>query len=261
MLTGASAFAGETISDTIAAILEREPDWRALPATTPANIRRLLQRCLEKDARQRLRDIADARVELEDSPSDAAHTAPVARPALLRRLAPWVGGAVAGSLVTGLVMHELSHRPAVRPTVRALIPAPQDSQFVSVGTHAGPAVLSPDGRRLAYVATSRDERLRLWIRSLDSLVTQSLAGTEGASYPFLVGGRRAGRIFADRKLKKVTIASGAITTLSEVTYGAGGTWNRDGTIVFAPGLNGGLLRISVGRRLTPFGDQSERGAS
>ena len=244
MLTGRIPFAGETVSDTIAVILEREPDWSRLPASTPANILRLLRRCLQKDAKRRLHDIGDARIELDDSPGDAAHTAPVARPALWRRLWPWVGGAVAGSLITGLVMYELLRSPAVRPTVRALIAAPQDSQFISVGTQAGPAVLSPDGRRLAFVASSSDGRPHLWIRSLDSLAMHSLTGTEGASQPFWSADNEQLGFFADRKLKKVSISGGAVMTLTEANHGAGGTWNRDGTIVFSSGLRGGLLRVS-----------------
>ncbi len=108
MLTGRIAFAGQTVSDTIAAILEREPDWSRLPASTPANILRVLRRCLQKDARRRHRDIGDVRIELDDSPSDAAHTVPVARPVLLSRLRSWVGGAVAGSHPEGAAMRGIT---------------------------------------------------------------------------------------------------------------------------------------------------------
>ena len=107
-------------------------------------------------------------------------------------------------------------------------------------------MLSPDGRRVAFLATSPDGRLRLWVRSLDSLVTQPLNGTEGASYPFWSADGDQLGFFADRKLKKISIATGAVQTLADVAYGAGGTWNSDGTIVFAPGLQGNLHRVSAG---------------
>ena len=244
MITGRRAFAGDTQASWIAAILKEDPpSILAVQPAPPRELDALMRSCLSKSPDNRWQSAHDLRLELswitdrlrrsDDTPSS-------------RRVRSrfWIAAAaLSASVAAVLIGQALLRGRTERLAIRALIPAPQDSQFVSVGTHAGPAVLSPDGRRLAYVATSRDERLRLWIRSLDSLVTQSLAGTEGASYPFWSADGEQVGFFADRKLKKVTIANGAITTLCEVTYGAGGTWNRDGTIVFAPGLNGGLLRV------------------
>ena len=139
---------------------------------------------------------------------------------------------------------ELLRRPwwYGRPS-EALIAAPQDSQFISVGTHAGPASVA---RRAA--SRFRCIELRRQAPRVDSLAR--LAGDAVAArdrrrdVPVLVSGQRQVGFFADRKLKKISISGGAVTTLTEASYGAGGTWNRDGTIVFASSLNGGLLRVS-----------------
>ena len=125
-----------------------------------------------------------------------------------------------------------------------MILPPQDHQFNSVGTPAGPAVLSPDGRNLAFAASGPDSRSRLWIRSLNSVVSRTLSGTDGAAYPFWSPDGEQLGFFTDGKLKKIEIGSGKVTTLADARYGAGGTWNREGTIVFAPGLNVVLHRVS-----------------
>ncbi len=150
---------------------------------------------------------------------------------------------ISAAIAALLIGRELRRTPVERPAIRSMLPAPQDAQFISVGYNAGPAVLSPDGRRVAFLATSPDGRLRLWIRSLDSLVTQPLNGTEGASYPFWSADGDQLGFFADRKLKTISIATGAVATLADVTYGVGGAWNLDGTIVFAPALGGGLWSV------------------
>ena len=115
----------------------------------------------------------------------------------------------------------------------------------AVGTHAGPPVLSADGQRLAFVASSPEGRTVLGVRSLGSLQAQRLAGTEGATFPFWSPDGDQLGFFADRKLKKVSLAGGAVTTLCETAVAAGGAWSRDNIIVFARDLNGALHRVSA----------------
>jgi eukaryotic-like serine/threonine-protein kinase len=176
MLTGRVAFAGQTVSDTIAAILDREPDWKALPADVSPTTRHLLMRCLRKGTKQRLHDIADARIELDDPPNDAVHTAPVARPALQRRLLPWVGGALAGSLVAGVVTLGVRDVPREDGSVRFTVSIPPTDQFpVEAGMPVAVAV-SPDGDRIVFVVR-RNGVERLYSRRLNELDASAIPGT------------------------------------------------------------------------------------
>ena len=153
MLTGRRAFAGETITDTLARILEREPDWTALPTKTPASIRTLLERCLRKDPRKRLHDIADALIELDDcaahegQETDKEHM-PWAQGT--RAWLPWV--LTAAIAATGWVA--LRNRPAAPASTPAVVEVPVNAPDKSRFAGQGIAV-SPDGRHIAFIATSR----------------------------------------------------------------------------------------------------------
>jgi len=147
MLTGTSAFGRETVTDTIAAVVGAEPEWKALPADTPDSIRRLLMRCLQKDARRRLHDIADARIELEDTMATPAEPAPVPTRRLWSRLAlPAMSLGIATALVFLWAARDRLGRPAVKPS-------PPDSRVIRLtdlpGLEESPAI-SPDGRSVAF---------------------------------------------------------------------------------------------------------------
>jgi eukaryotic-like serine/threonine-protein kinase len=244
MLTGRAAFSGATVSDHIAAILERDPDWNALPAATPPMIRRLLRRCLERDSKGRLRDIADARVELDETtaaPSalDAAVTT-LAASAPHGRLA-WMTATVAILVAAALAI------PAVR-YLRETQPLPPPETRTEIVTPATDSplsfALSPDGRQIVFVA-SGDGASRLWLRSLATTTAQPLAETEGATWPFWAPDSRSIGFFAGNALKRIDLGGGAPQTLAPVTNGRGGTWNADGVIVFAPSLTTPLMRVSA----------------
>jgi serine/threonine protein kinase len=243
MITGRRAFSGDTQASLIGAILKDDaPSLLAVQPAVPSDLDRLIHSCLVKNPDDRWQSAHDLRLELgwiADKLRRPDATSPVRR-------SPrgWMAVAVISAAVAAVLLgRELRRVPVERPAIRSMLPPPENSQYISVGTHAGPAVLAPDGRRVAFLATSHDARLRLSIRSLDSLVTQSLNGTEGASYPFWSADGESLGFFADGKLKTITIASGRVTTLADAQYGAGGAWNSDGTIVFAPGLSGGLQRV------------------
>jgi serine/threonine protein kinase/Tol biopolymer transport system component len=239
-LTGRAVFAANTVSDTIAKIIEREPDWLALPDSLPVKVRDLLRRCLQKDPRRRLHDIADARLEIED-----AITSPVASPAPVPVIAEprtrlWVARTLlvlAGLALAGLTIPAaLYFRAAPQPIVTRLdVVIPPTSNPFSFA-------LSPDGRQLAFVATVEGGP-RLWLRPLDQVTAQPLAGTEGASYPFWAPDSRAIGFFAGGKLKRVDLRGGTPLVLADAPAGRGGTWNGDGVVVFAPSPNGGLMRV------------------
>ena len=254
-LTGHAVFSGDTLSDTIAAILDREPRWKALPEDTPSSVRRLLRRCLEKDPKRRLPDIADARLEIDEAettPSDAREAGPTVSSSIARvRTRERVGWIIAAACLTGLVATLAFNRagsgdrtPADIPSYSTSIVLPAGMSLWS-GNPPGRFVLSPDGRRLAMVASDSTGRSMLWVRPLDSRVAQALGGTEGATYPFWSADSRFIAFLAQNKLKKIGVAGGEVVTLCDASFGSSGAWNRDDVILFTPKGNSPLYRVSA----------------
>jgi Tol biopolymer transport system component len=237
MLTGRQSFMGHTVTDVLAAVVRGEPDWSALPADTPAGVRSLLRRCLQKDPSRRLHHVADARIELEEAQADAG--APMDGATRKRPASPrwaWVAMIALGLLAVGLsVALALALRPvAAPPEMRVEINTPPSTDPIYLA-------ISPDGQKLAFVAAA-DGISRLWLRSLDGTSTQPLAGTELARAPFWSPDGRSLGFFADGKLKRIDINGGLTRTLAGAPIGVGGTWSREGVIVFAPAA-GALLRV------------------
>jgi Tol biopolymer transport system component len=233
MLAGRTAFAGDTITDVLAAVLTREPDWTALPATTPASIRRLLVRCLEKDPKRRLRDIGDARLEIEDTiRSPMGDTSPVATAPRVRPLA-W---AAAGFAAAAIVLVGVA-ASGVWPRERTSEVRPLRLSIVHTeGSEVGVPAISPDARRVAYRARQGDGMPLLWVRDLASGEAQPLAGTENAALPFWSPDSSDLGFFSGVSLKRVSAAGGPVRIVLDsigIYGGAGGTWSSDGTIVFS----------------------------
>jgi eukaryotic-like serine/threonine-protein kinase len=267
LLTGRRPFARDTISDTIAAILERDVDFAALPPTTPPAITRLLQRCLEKDTRRRLRDIGDARAELELpaerlNPPQSAIARP-GSPAARRWL--WPAAAV---LSAGLVA------PAFWLTRPDTVPAGDPSQFtISIEDQAGalegfPAP-SPDGRYFAFVGGQPGERPSVWVRALDAAQSRALPGTEGASQPVWSPDSRWVAFYADGRVKKISPSGGPPQTIADVPGFVDAAWGARGDLIFRTGNRTALFRIREGgggppEPLTTLdqsrGENSHRGA-
>jgi serine/threonine-protein kinase len=227
-LTGTKAFPGETVSDILAAILEREPDWAAVPASTPAKIRELLRWCLEKDPRRRLRDIADGRIEADE---------PKAPPR--RHYLPWI----AAALFLGIALWSLERAPPEpdRRISRFTLNLPPDQTLSWVNDPA--VVLSPDGSRMVYVAGSGNDR-RLYARSIDRPKAAPIAGTEGVWTAFFSPDSEWVGFYGGRALKKVRFDSGAPVTLCDAPDPYGASWGRGDVILFAPAGNAGLSRTS-----------------
>jgi eukaryotic-like serine/threonine-protein kinase len=239
MLAGRQCFSGETVSDSIAAILGRDPDWQAV-SNAPAGIQSLLRRCLQKDAQRRLRDIGEARIALEEfvTASASPSVAPAARTDKTksnRLLSALLAAAVVaiGVLSVPAIRH-LREGPVDAPEMRVDIVTPATTDPISFA-------LSPDGRLLVFVASGVGPP-QLWLRPLDSATAQPLPGTEGAVYPFWSPDNRSIGFFAGGKLKRTDIGGGLPQSLTAVLNGRGGTWNKDGTIVFSS--NSALARIS-----------------
>ena len=244
MLTGKVPFKGDTVSDTLANILNREPDWHALPRATPANIQVLLRRCLEKDRRRRLHDIVDASLEISETLSGVletvtlpGHAAPA--PRLFRRNVILVAlvCSIAGMLIAGSIFEFLRRRsPPGPPDVsRLAILVPSDELFTGSSPNSFLAI-SADGRCLIYVGKLDDGTPQLFRRSIRDLHVKPIPGTIGAHNPFFSPDGRQVGFFTDNQLKIVALAGGPPLTLHEgIPNGeaAFGSWAEDGTIVFS----------------------------
>jgi Tol biopolymer transport system component len=239
MLTGRPAFEGEDVTEILGRVVTGEPDWSRLPDGTLPCIRRMLQRALKKDRRQRLSDIRDARLEIED----ALNGSPLEmQPALVDKRQTPVKWLVALSL-TGLAVIALSV-PTVR-YLRETLPAEMRLE-VSTPVTSGPGgfALSPDGKYIAFIA-SGDGAQRLWLRLLDKTEPRPLAGTEGASYPFWSADSRSIGFFASTRLYRSDIAGGPPQFLANAALGRGGTWNADDTILFSANASAPISRVSA----------------
>jgi eukaryotic-like serine/threonine-protein kinase len=234
MLTGKQLFAGETVSDTLAAVLRADIDWNLLPANTPPSIRTLLRRCLTKDRKQRLRDIGDAVLEPESETTELP-----ARQSALRQPLVWVLGLIAAAAL----LYALWNQPSTvsRPVVRFSIPIPPDQELMDY-----PAI-SADGQTIACITQKAGEEPQLYLHNLNSLESRLVKGSAGAQQPFFQPDGKWIAFFAHGKLQKseVEVAGGYPIPIAAVRNPFGGTWNPDDTIIFTTSFNSGLFRISA----------------
>jgi eukaryotic-like serine/threonine-protein kinase len=256
MLTGRRAFVGDDISITLASVMMKEPEWSALPAATPLGLRRLLTRCLKKDPKARMRDIGDARLQIEEllsgAPEELSVPATPRRLSLWQRARPWMS---AGALALGLVLIAISiialRRPAaVAPAaapVTFTIAPPENTAFGgprSLGSGSATQVaISPDGQNIVFVAGA-SSGYQIWLRAVATLASRPIPGTEGGVFPFWSPDSRFIGFFAAGKLKKIQIAGGPPIVLCDAPLARGGSWSRDDVILFTPSTNGPLQRVS-----------------
>ena len=227
---------GHEIAETLASILKSEPAWQALPRDTPAAIHRLLRRCLQKDRHQRLQHMGDARVEIDDAqraPSADAAAGPV-RSSRRERLV-WASAVFVTATVAavGWWAGDAAEAPEMRVEINTA---------GSAGSRS--FAISPDATQIAFTADG-PRGPQLWIRSLDVTAPRPLQGTEGGEYPFWSPDGRSIGFFANNKLKRLEIDGGDPQSLANVVTPAGGTWNRDGTILYVPRDNGGVYRVQA----------------
>ena len=209
MLTGRRAFDGPTLTDTLAAVLEREPDWAALPARTPPAIRRLLRWCLQKDPRNRLHDMADGRLELADA-DRVESDADARRSSHDRVRLPWIVAGVLGIALCGtalIAIRQFVRADPVGSAVQFAMEAPPRSTYAD---QFDGFALSPDGRFLVFsVVADGSSASSLWLRRLDSASAVPLAGTQDAKTPIWSPDSRSLAFFSNGKLKRMAIAGGA----------------------------------------------------
>lgn len=259
LLTGTPVFRGDTPSDTIAAVLERQPEWTALPQGLPESIQRLLRRGLEKNPDQRLHDIADARLEIDETLQQLARAALPEGPLIasprvvgistpeLRRAHSWRSLLrlvpalllLSGTLALGWwALQADAPQPSASPLVRFVWSMP-----AGLGLSSAPSI-SPDGRRLVFTASQDNGAPQLYLRALNDLVPIAIPRTEGAKRPFWSPDSNSVGYFASGKLMRVTIAGGAPVEVCAALDGLGGAWSSTGTIVFSPNLSSsGLMRV------------------
>ena len=248
MLAGKQLFAGETVSDTLAAVLTREPEWGLLPPSLARPVREVLRRCLERNPKQRLHDIADARLVLDDVASgvaDAEIGPAAARAVGSARLgrSGWVLVALALLASGWLAGRGMKTGPTAESGPSRLSVLPPPGGFLHV---ADPAV-SPDGRTIAFVAPGGSSGdAQVWLRDLDSLAPRPIPESDGASQPFWSPDGDWVGFFARNKLKKAPRAGGSPQILADVPNPRGGTWNARGEILFTPVSFRPVLRTTAG---------------
>jgi Tol biopolymer transport system component len=241
MLTGRPAFEGEDLAGILASVLEREPDWTRLPANVPSRARDLLRLCLEKNPKKRRHDAGDVRIDIEWTLADPAAEA-VAAGAVRTSRGAWLVAAVALLAVAILTIPAIRH---LRDTPAA--PAPEMRVEITPPPQSAPLefALSPNGRHIVFVA-SVDGRRRLWLRSLNEVDAQAIAGTDGAAQPFWSADSRSIGFFASSKLYRIDVGGGPPQELADAPVGRGGAWSADDTILFAPSADDRpLMRIAA----------------
>jgi serine/threonine-protein kinase len=252
MLSGRRAFDGTDVADTLAAVLRQEIDWAALPTDTPASVRHLLVRCLERDVKRRLRDIGEARIALDDliagdrgagaqvrNSSTVTPAAGRARTTLLRAMPAAFAAIVAGGLTGAAVWFWRVSPPALRAVTRFALTLPDGQAFTGAARHL--IAMSPDGSKLVYVANNR-----LHVRSMSEQAAKPIQGTEGyeeVNEPvFSPDGRSvAFHAFSDDTLKRIDVGGGVAVTLASADVPTGMSWGADG-IVFGQGAKG-VMRL------------------
>jgi len=242
MATGRKAFSGSSQASLISAIMKEEPAPIAtLQPMMPPALDRVVRTCLAKDPEDRFQTAHDAKLQLQwiaEVGSAAGVPAPVTARRKSRERLAWVGFGIAMIAAVALAAGYLRRAPSPSPGIRATLPFP-DKMFL------GELAISPDGTRLAFTASKAGGQPALWIRNLDGSTAQPVAGAENAFFPFWSPDGRFIGFFADRKLKRVDPSGGTILTICDADRGVGGTWNRDGTIVFAPVPTSFLYRVAA----------------
>jgi eukaryotic-like serine/threonine-protein kinase len=286
MLSGKQAFSGETSTDILADVIRGEPPWPELPANTPARLAELLRRCLQKDTKQRLQAIGEARIAIEqtlaeltvvanssiESMAAAAASAAGAPPSATATGASAISTAAASGfshpasvaipappskstlpvilaflfavLAAWFAYNYFSHLPKPAPAIVTQILPPDGETFALTGNYAGPPVLSPDGRYLAFVSTDEAGVHRLWIRPLSETKLQLIANSDGATEPFWSPDSRSVGYFAAGKMYRVEITGGSPRAVTDAINARGGSWSPSGTILYTPNTALGLRTVA-----------------
>jgi serine/threonine protein kinase len=258
MLTGIRAFRGETPADTLSAILQKDPpDISETNRNISPVLSRIVNHCLEKDPEQRFHSAADIAFHLESlsgaSEQSAVATIPAPRTKLPIQIWKILSfAAIAAVAVVGFLYYQKSTKP--QTAMQVSIDLPPGNDFGTTVEQGGEISISPDGKHVAFCAVNTtDRKWRLWLRSMDQSASQMISGVEKASAPFWSPDSQYVAFFADKKLKKVKSSGGPAQSICDAPDGRGGSWNQDGTIIFAPQPYGPLYKVSaIGGIPTPL---------
>jgi Tol biopolymer transport system component len=247
MLTGQRAFKGDDVTDVIASVLARDPDWTRLPASTPV-LNACVRRCLERDPKQRFGDMQSVRLALDGAFGVSGTTSTASASRFRGSFAPWLIAALA-TIAVGTTIATIALAIAYgtraapeRVVVRSMIPPP-DGTVYDFDVTVGPAVISPNGRFIAFSARSTDGRTQLWLRPLDG-EPRPLVGTDGSSFPFWSPDSQTIGYYngSKNRLERVGITGSAPVAISTARFVRGASWGSDGTILFEG--NGGITEVS-----------------
>jgi eukaryotic-like serine/threonine-protein kinase len=243
MVTGKKAFEGKSQFSVASAVLEKEPaPITSMKPLTPPGLEHAVKKCLAKDPDERWQSASDLKSELNwivESGSHGGVSASVVTGRKKREGIAWAVAAAAAAALIVLLASDLRQVSLHPPVIISSVLLPPNTRFAR-----WPKV-SPDGRTLLLVLADAQGRSMLWLRPLDSPAAQSLAGTEDALRPFWSADGRAIGFFADGKLKTVGASGGHVTVLCDAPFPIGGSWNREGTILFVPELGAGIYQITA----------------
>ena len=245
MVTGRRAFEGKTRTSLIAAIVDRDPPAiSSLQPLTPPSLERIIRICLAKDPDDRWQTAHDLMLQLKWI-DEAGSQAGIAAPILTRRRTflrlAWALHALTAIAAVAITWGVLEWRKKPPEVLRVSLLPPEKATFEF---NLGPAALSPNGKKIAFLAAVEGGPRMLWVRSLDALAAQPLAGTEEASFPFWSPDSRFLAFSSNGKLRKIDAAGGPPQALCDVTALRGGTWSKNGTILFSPNTNEAIHRVS-----------------
>jgi serine/threonine-protein kinase len=246
MVTGKRAFEGKTTASMIAAILAAEPKpISAVQPMLPSVLDHLIRACLAKDPDERIQSVHDVKLQLKwiaEAGSEMGVAAPVAARSRVRERLAWGAVAVLALVAIAFAIGFVLRTPKPAQAMRLSVDLGTDAKLSNESGSS--AILSPDGTRLAFLASGSDQKRRIHVRSLDQLQATALSGTENAENPFFSPDSQWLGFFSGGKLKKISVQGGAAVTVCDAASGRGGSWSEDRTIVFAPDLRGALFRVS-----------------
>ncbi len=248
MLSGKRAFHGDSAVETMSAILREDPpELSATNQNVAPALERVVHHCLEKSPEERFQSARDLAFDLQALSGTSGQTLASSLPVTTFRSRRWERPAwltltailLLAAFALAVPYFRSSSPPVEAHAIRFLVFPPEQSNI------AGIPQISPDGRRLVARTADSTGKIALWIRPLDSLVWQMLPGTDGATFSFWSADSRSIGFFSGGKLKRIEATGGATQTICEAAEGRGGTWNREGTILFSPGGFGGLFKVSA----------------